>query len=269
MATHTVSNQPVKTQSGHRARRKRGLRKFLVTQRDRELLAFVAAHPFVLASHVQAWLGSGRSVCYRRLDALTNVGLLSHQRIFHAQPGCYQVTNGGLGIAGSTLPRPQVTLRTYVHDAGAPWLWLAAADPATCRAERILTEREIRHLDQQAEPFEDRFGLGLVDPIAREGHRFHYPDVLAILADGTRVAFELELSQKSRRALEQIFLAYSLDSRLRSVIYVTNHRRVASALRKQIAAFGLGDLVEVRYFDRRPGSEYWSDWPRQAVTEVP
>src|SRR5437763_1236087 len=134
-----------------------------------------------------------------------------------------------------------------------------------------LTEpdREMRHLDQQAEPYEDRFAHALLATSPQGRQRGHYPDVLAVLSDGSRVAYELELSQKSRRWLEQIFIAYSLDHRLRSVVYVTNRRQVANALNQGAATFGLGDLIAVRYFDRRPAPEFWSDWPRQAVREVP
>ena len=51
------------------------------------LLAFVAAHRFVLAAHLQMWLGTSFAVASRRLVALVDVGLLSYRRIFHAQPG--------------------------------------------------------------------------------------------------------------------------------------------------------------------------------------
>src|SRR5947209_10865196 len=125
MASGTPIKDSVEAQRHGGSRRRR--RSFRITERDRELLAFVAAHPFVLAAHVRAWFGAGRSVCYRRLQALTDAGLLSFRRIFHAQPGCYQATNGGLGLAGSSLPRPRITLRTYAHDAGSVWLWLAVA----------------------------------------------------------------------------------------------------------------------------------------------
>jgi hypothetical protein len=247
-------------------RRRRG---FQVTPRDRELLAFVAAHRFVLASQVQAWLGPCMSVCYRRLQMLTDAGLLSYRRIFHAEPGCYQVTNGGLGLAGSGLPRPQVDLHTYGHDAGLVWLWLAAADGAFGPTRRLLSEREMRHLDWRAESSAQRFGLLLpgVDRYGRQ--RIHYPDVLVVLLDGTYVALELELSLKSRRRLEEIFLAYGVERRLRAVVYVTDRRTVARALHEQTAAYGLDDLVDVRYFEGRPRSDYWMDWPRQALREAP
>ena len=247
-------------------RRRRG---FLVTNRDRELLAFIAAHPFVLAAHVQAWLGPCMSVCYRRLQALVDAGLLSYRRIFHAQPGCYQITNGGLRVASSVLPRPRIDLHTYAHDAGAVWLWLAAREGAFGRPRRLLSERELRHLDQLAEAYDEPFGLPIPGKDRHGRQRAHYPDVSVVLEDTAHVALELELSLKGRRRLEEIVLAYSLERRLRAVVYVTNRRSVAAAVREQAAAYGAGDLVDVRYSDQRPRPDYWSDWPRQAVREVP
>src|SRR5690348_5677130 len=106
MTRPTITNS---TRSGS-ATRSRRARPFRLTDRDLELLAFVAAHRFALAAHLQAWLGTTSAVAYRRLAALVDVGLLSYRRIFHAQPGCYLMTNGGLAVIDSELPRPAIDL---------------------------------------------------------------------------------------------------------------------------------------------------------------
>jgi len=217
----------------------------LVTDRDRQLLRFVAAHRFVLAAHVQAWLGPCMSVCYRRLDALTNAGLLTYRRIFHAQPGCYQITNGGLGLAGSDLPRPKIDLRTYAHDSDLVWLWLAAHQGQFGDTKTLLAEREMRHHDQLQEPFGERFRLELIGVGAHGRPRLHYPDVLVVRTDGHQVAVELELTLKSRRRLSTILAAYSARPGLK-VMYFTSSRAVTTAIQEAAAAVGVEELVQVR-----------------------
>lgn len=221
-----------------------------MTDRDLELLAFVAAHRFVLASHVQTWLAADRAVAYRRLSGLVDVGLLSYRRIFHAQPGCYQVTNGGLAVIDSELPRPTIDLRTYRHDTDVVWLWLVAADRPAAAEGRVLAEREMRSHDQRraSDDRDGSFGIP-VGGYNRAGRpRVHFPDVLLVGADGSRVAFELELSVKGRRRLEDILLGYAGEPRLERVMYVTDSRQVAAVLNDLVERMLLAERVEVRYF---------------------
>jgi hypothetical protein len=221
----------------------------------------VAAHRFVLADHVHAWLRADRSVAYRRISGLVDVGLLCHQRIFHAQPGCYLVSNGGLAVIDSELPRPSVDLRTYRHDLGVVWLWLAAREGRLGPVNRLLTEREMRSHDQrQGKTGFERFGVP-VEGYDRSGRRrVHYPDVLVVASDGGRVALELELSLKSRRRLEGILVGYGGEPRLTGVVYVTDSRSVAGAVRDRVRACGVERLVDVRYFPlSKLGAASWPD----------
>ena len=64
-------------------------------QQTVELLAWIAKWRLVLAAHVRAKLQLSAAVVYRRLRGMVGLGVLSYTRIFHAQPGIYQVTNGG------------------------------------------------------------------------------------------------------------------------------------------------------------------------------
>lgn len=112
----------------------------------------MAGHRFVLAAHVQERLGVSGVVAYRRLRGLVGAGLLSYARIFHAQPGVYRVTEGGLALAGSALPVPRVDLRTYAHDLGVVWLALAFEADASAGGgmQAVLGERVLRSQDRRA-----------------------------------------------------------------------------------------------------------------------
>jgi hypothetical protein len=226
------------------------------------VVGFAAAHRFVLACHVEAFLGTDRAVAYRRLHGLTRAGLLSYRRIFHAAPGVFQVTNGGLALIDSPLSRPRVDLRTYRHDVGAAWLWLAARAGRFGPPARVWSERELRsHL-----PSEHAADLGAwavtVDGVDRTGRpRVHHPDVLVLDAGGPGCALELELSVKSRRRLEQILLGYSACAGVREVVYVTDSEPVRRVLRTTIQAFGLDGLVSVQYLDATDHDRAWWLWP--------
>jgi hypothetical protein len=239
----------------HPVRGSRRARPFLLTERDLELLAFVAVHRFVLAAHVHSWLGVDRAVAYRRLAGLVGAGLLSYERIFHAQPGCYLITNGGLGVIDSDLPRPSVDLRCYGHDTGIVWCWLAAINERFGAVDRLLSERELRSHDQRPNRADRRFGIP-VDGYDRNGNqRVHYPDLVMVRPDGGRVAIELELSVKGRRRLEAILLGYHAAPQLGAVLYLTDSRRVANVVKDTVATYGLRELVQVRYFPSPPHTD--------------
>jgi hypothetical protein len=204
-------------------------------------------HRFVLAAHVRHWMGVARQASYRRLAGLAEVGLLSYRRIFHAQPGCYLITNGGLAVIDSALPRPAIDLRTYDHDVGVVWLWLLACEGRYGPARRVVTERQMRSKDQRNDPLRsERFGIP-IGGYDRSGRpRVHYPDVLVLDGNDRRVALELELSLKSRRRLLDILIGYGGEPRLRKVVYVPGRRSVERTLQGIVGELGLGELIEVR-----------------------
>jgi hypothetical protein len=272
MATQTQRQQTPRTvEAGSVGRQGRQSRRFLLTDRDLELLGFIAAHRFVLAAHVNSWLGSDRAVAYWRLSGLVGAGLLSYERIFHAQPGCYQVTNGGLGVIGSDLPRPTIDLRCYRHDLGVVWLHLAALEGRFGSCAQVVSERQMRSHDQQPDHQGERFAITLGEYAPNGRHRLHYPDLLVGGRDGRRVAVELELSMKGRRRLERILISYGGEHRITEVVYLTDRRQIAQAVSETAAECDLRELVQVRALPpdlflgrgtgRRPSGELTAaDW---------
>ena len=234
-----------------------------MTERDREILAFVAEHRLVLAGHAQTLLGVSESVAYRRLGGLTARDLLEHSRVLHEQPGWYQITRRGLALIGSDLPRPRVDLRCYRHDIGVAWVWLAASRGAFGRVDRIVSEREMRSRDaacaaadraasargelavdagnDRRPPFGVR--LGGVGPGGQI--RLHYPDVLLIGRAGERVAIELELSEKGGRRLETILAGYGADPSIGAVLYLAEKPGIRREVKSAAARLRISDLVHV------------------------
>jgi hypothetical protein len=218
-----------------------------LTGRDLELLSFIAAHRFVHATHAQHFLQARCSVTYRRLARLTNAGLLRHERIFHAQPGVFMITNGGLGMIDSPLQKPTIDLRLYRHESSAPVLWLAARAGVFGEAAEVWTERQIIHHDQVPQ-HQDHAQLAVsLGGLDRAGRlRRHSPDLLIAHEDGGRTAVELELSVKGRRRLDEILLAYQLDDTINRVFYVTDQRTVVDAVGAAAGLLAPDKVVIVR-----------------------
>jgi len=244
-----VANPP----PGRRARG--GVR---LTDRDHELLAFVAEHRLVLTSHVQTLLGTSATAASTRLRALAGGGFVSYRRVFHGQPAFCQIRRKGLAAITSDLPPPRLDLACYKHDVGAAWLWLAAHNGTFGLLREVVGERRLRSCDgavgRQAEPYGVR--LGGVGPHGRP--RLHYPDLLLITPEGRRIAVELELSPKGRTRREKILAGYASDSRIDAVLYLTEDRSIARSIEGSARRLGIAALVHVqpvRYTVAAPGEQ--------------
>jgi hypothetical protein len=235
---------------------------FCLTDRDLELLRFAAAHRFVLAGQVEVWLAAHEVVAYRRLKGLVRAGLLIYERLFHARPGCYRVSTSGLAVIESPLPRPTIDLRTYRHDVGVVWLWLAARRSDLGGRAQAVSEREMRSHDQRHDHRGGSFAIPLGGYAPSGKPRVHFPDVVLVDEDGARTAFELELTLKSRSRLEAILAGYGAERRIERVLYLTDSDPVASAVSELVAMFGLDGRVRVHYLERA-SDHYPERWARQ------
>jgi hypothetical protein len=225
------------------------VRGFRLTDRDLELLRFAAAHRFVLASQVEVWLGAHEVVAYRRLKGLVRAGLMIYERLFHARPGCYRVSTSGLAVVESSLPRPTIDLRTYRHDIGAVWLWLAVGLGQLGGDRGVLSERQMRSHDQRPDQGGASFAIPLGGYAPSGKPRVHFPDVVLVDEHGARTGFELELTLKSRSRLEAICAGYAADCRVERIVYITDRKMIALALEEMWLMFGLDGRLQVHYLD--------------------
>jgi hypothetical protein len=217
-----------------------------VTERDLELLRFVAEHRLVLAAHAAALLGASPDAAGGRLRALAAGGFVRQETIFHRQPSCYQITRKGLAAIGSGYRQPRIDLRCYWHDVGVAWLWIGARGGAFGPVRELISERRLRSLDAVA----DRAGgpagvrLGGIGPAGKP--RLHYPDLMLVLEAGQRVAVELELTGKGRARRERILSGYAVDSRIDVVLYLVDRAVVGRAIQLSARQIGISDLVHVQ-----------------------
>lgn len=217
-----------------------------ITDRDLKLLAFMAEHRLILADHMRALLGVSRSVAHRRLHALSELGMVGQQRLFHAQPGAYRITRRGLAAIDSSLPPPRVDWRSYAHDLGLAWLWLAAQRGELGELKDVISERRLRSHDGTARGGEDVLGVRLGGYGPNGKPRLHYPDLVLIDPSGRRIAVELELSCKGRTRRERILGGYASDPRIDAVLYLADKPHVARAIRDSARRLDASARIYVR-----------------------
>jgi DNA-binding transcriptional ArsR family regulator len=225
---------------------RRAPRKISLGGPDIELLAFLAEHRMALPDHAAALLGRSPDTARVRLARLAEAGFVRSERVFRGQPPMHLITRAGLDVIASSLAPPRIELRTYAHDVGVAWLWLAARGGTFGPLHEVVGERRLRSHDgarsPEVEPLWVR--LGGVGPRGRE--RLHYPDLLLRTADGRRIALELELSSKGRVRLETILAGYGADPRIDGVVYLVERPAIARAVRDAARRLGLSDRVHVQ-----------------------
>jgi hypothetical protein len=217
-----------------------------LTDRDLELLAFLARHRLVHTGHVAALLGVADARAQAILRRLANGRYVGGETVFAEQRACYRIRRKGLDAIGCGLRPPRVDLRSFEHDMGLAWLWLAARGGTFGRVREAVSERQLRSHDEAPDRTEPPLAvrLGGFGPGGRE--RLHYPDLLLLRPDGRRIALELELTAKSRRRLEGILAAYGADPRIDAVLYLVPNRTIGNAVVAAASRLGLSDLVRVQ-----------------------
>ncbi len=219
---------------------------FRLTDRDVDILSFLAEHRLALGPHVAVLLDTSTVAATTRLNKLANAGLVKRHPAFPGEPRWYRITRNGLAAIGSSLPPPRVDLRTYAHDVGVAWLWLAARGGTFGPLQEIFGERRLRSLDASREPDAEPLAvrLGGFGPHGRV--RLHYPDLVLRTADGRRVALELELTPKSRTRLETILAGYGADPRFAGVVYLVQSPSIARSVHVAARRLGIAPLVDIQ-----------------------
>ncbi len=222
-----------------------------LTERDLTVLAFIAEHRIVARAHVRALLTVGDSAAGSRLRALANAGFVGRHRSPDGHDECYTIKVRGLAALRSSLPRTRLDYRGYEHDVGVAWIWLAARGGLWGSPREVISERRMRSHDRSEDGRHDPFAVRLGGVGPGGGPRLHYADVLLVRGDGRRVAFELELSGKSRIRRERILSGYAADPRIDAVVYLVDKTTVARGIQATARKLGISDLIHVQRVERR------------------
>jgi hypothetical protein len=184
-----------------------------ITDRDLEVLEFVARFGLVSGAAVAHRAGTSRSVTYRRESRWREHGLV---RVLPSVAGSGRLltcTRQGLHAVGQEGLRPaRVSLGGVRHAATVAWV----AAELERREERVLSELEIMAI-------ESREGRRLYSAELYDG-RHHRPDL--VLIDG-RIGVEVELTQKASWRLDSILRGWRSaigENRLGGVRYLCGER---------------------------------------------
>jgi hypothetical protein len=223
-----------------------------LTPRDRRLLEFLAEHRLALSDHVRVLLGISPRVADDRLRSLAGGGFVTRKRVFHGESPCVQIARRGLAAIGSDLPTPRLDLRCYQHDVGVAWLWLAARGGTFGPLREVIGERRLRSHDGTAEGARRPLGVRLGGAGPRGADRRHYPDLLLVTPEGSRIAVELELSWKGPARTERILAGYGADPGIAAVLYLVESGALARSLEAAARRIAISDMVQIQMVSCAP-----------------
>lgn len=209
--------------------------------RERAVLRFAASQRVVLPRQVARMLEEETSAVDELLTDLTGAGVLVRDRVGSERPDRFRITRAGLQAIGSRSapPRFEATDRRAV---GVAWLWLAGRGGTFGRADRVLSEREMRDEDADG---------GTGSPFFVEPHEFgggferHYPD-LVLVRGSDRIAIEVLLAAPPSRQVEAVLRAYAADSRIAWVLFMPVDPRLGHMVQAIAASLELSPFVGVQ-----------------------
>lgn len=189
-----------------------GKRTDQISQRDLEVLEFVARFGVVSRDAVATWARTGSSVTRARERRLRDAGLIEVRAGVWGEGRLLSCTRRGLAVSGRRELSPaRFSLASVGHESAVAEL--AAAFERD--GQRLLSEREI--LAREREEGERRYSAKL------ESGRFHRADLIRTDEGGLPEAIEVELTPKGADRLDRLLRAWRravLEKRVRRVAYI-------------------------------------------------
>jgi hypothetical protein len=189
-----------------------GRRSDRISQRDLEVLEFIARFGVVPRSAVATWAGTARTVTIVRERRLREAGLIEVAPGFGASGRLVICTKTGLRAAGrGDLRIARLSFQAVQHESAVASL-AASLERA---GERTLSEREILARERAA-------GERILSASLSRG-RFHRADLVRVDGDtGDLEALEVELTTKGAARLDEILRAWRravAERRVKRVVY--------------------------------------------------
>lgn len=223
-----MANEPEPHTGGGRYQRRHPARQHQITDRDVEILKWITRHGVVTPDLVAKqffWRAeekrAGTRAAYQRLAALWRLDLVLRDHPFARHPDVIRVTRQGAKLADVGLKPANLVLAELKHTLGVVLLVEGLARQMGAEYE---TERELRA---------QRYRLQNEGVDISQGR---CPDaILRIPAKGPgaqgikRVALELDLSRKERRAMEKMIHQYDQEPDVDAVWWYVPPARVEHA----------------------------------------
>jgi hypothetical protein len=186
----------------------------MITNRDRDIVDWIARVGAVEPAHVMFRFKMGRTVTYRRLAALEAHGLVERVRLLHGQPGLIVATKAGLRLCGLQA------LGVTKVSAGAARHWQASSLVAVILERHrglgaVGGVREIRAAERATGKPVASVSIGAVS---------HIPDLVIWGPKGAGqpggTAVEVELTAKAPQRLRSILRGWRLAQMIGTVTNV-------------------------------------------------
>lgn len=213
-----------------------------LTDRDIEILRWLAGFPGATADQIARRARSGYNYTARRLTQLRAAGFLTRERFLYHRGGLYAVTAAGLAVTGTDLPVPELGLGAYDH----AYAVVDVAIDAELAGEKVLTQRQMQALETPQESVTSATSLHYAVDLPA-GTR-HFPDLLVERPDG-RWAVQVALTDTRSELLEGLLRAYSKAEYLAGVIYHVGPAVHADRIERIAAALGLGTRFELHVLE--------------------
>lgn len=188
-----------------------------------ERLEVAGLEPLTLAHRL------GPRAAYSHVERLADAGLV--ERVYDRKGSLVAITRAGRIEVRPEHPDPRAAAASLAGGAltahARATSWTAAR--ATLRGMRWVSDREIRSLP------------GWHVPVIWTQPGTHRPD-LGVVANGARIAVEVELTAKASRRLHAILAGYQqhlVASRLAGVLYIFEHPAVRNAIERAASAVGM------------------------------
>lgn len=191
--------------------------------RDLEVLRWVCEQCAARRDHVRALIGLSEAMAYESVARLCKAGLLRRQRYIVGEPEWLLPTRAGLNAwgGGGRVLTPTLVQLAHFAAINEVRLYVQRQRPDA----QWVPERRLRRERSEA----------------GKGQHSHIPDGVVVV-DGQRVAIEVELNHKGRKATEAVVQAHAREYD-RTLYFCT---RDAQGQLKKLAASGRFPQLEVR-----------------------
>lgn len=214
---------------------------------DRQILAFIGAHRFVLEEQIEVFVTLDPGAVEERLSGLEDQRLVRRERLDARQMAFVRITSSGLQSIGSRLPAPGLDVVDYRHAVLTVWLWVLGWREKFGRAQRVLSVREMQSLDRAAQMRgESVSGFEL----SVSGGRV-YPDVAMAFAWG-KGSLHLVTWPHQRIDLDALFIGYRERPDVAdAVMMLVDDPAVGHKVKAAADRQGLSEKVRIQWADGR------------------
>lgn len=222
---------------------------FNITDRDREILLWVARMRFAKIDQIARRFGMGRTASYRRVQALKERGLLERCGAYLGEgPGIVLVTPLGLALGGSGLSLPEIDVRQFEHDRELVELVI----DYELQGGRVYADRELRSVARKVNDRAGQFRFEVGDLRGRHHRRYHYPDLIVERPEG-RLAVELEFADKGDKRLREILEGYCYARGIDQLVYFVRRPNLVERIERLMRRTEISETAEVRLYEERSG----------------